>query len=110
MSTVTGSLVHNSVTLQIDDELITYSEIDKDPPYAFTKCKRGAWNTRVSSHAKGAKVHHLQQAFKMFIPDVNSTLFAEVAENTAYMYNYCGFDMCYLDALDQQHRFGGEKY
>ena len=42
MSTTTGFFVRNSVTLQIDDELITYSGISKEPPYAFTGCQRGA--------------------------------------------------------------------
>ena len=100
MSTVTGFFVRNSVTLQIDDELITYAGVSKEPPYAFTGCVRGAYGTAVAAHAKGAKVHHLRECFGLFCPDGDSTLFSEVAANTAGLYNRAGFDMIYLDALD----------
>ena len=59
MSTVTGFFERNSVTLMVDDELITYGGVSKTPPYSFTTCARGALGTTASSHAKGAKVHHL---------------------------------------------------
>ena len=36
MSTTTGFLIPNSVTLQIDQELITFSNLRTNPPYAFT--------------------------------------------------------------------------
>ncbi|NOX56258.1 MAG: hypothetical protein GXP27_17800 [Planctomycetes bacterium] len=100
MSTVTGFFVRNSVTIQIDDELITYAGLSKKPPYAFTKCKRGAYGTKPAPHKKGAKVHHLRECFGRFCPDGDSTLFTEIAANTAKLYNQAGFDMIYLDALD----------
>ena len=100
MSTLTGFQVRNSVTVQIDDELITYSGINKEPPYAFTGCQRGANGTKVSKHEPGAKVHHLKECFGLFTPDGDSTMFEEVAVRTAEVYNRCGFDMIYLDALD----------
>ncbi len=97
---MTGFQVRNSVTVQIDDELITYGGISKEPPYAFTGCQRGAHGTKATSHAAGAKVHHLKECFGLFTPDGDSTMFEEVAERTAEVYNQCGFDMIYLDALD----------
>lgn len=100
MSTTTGFFVRNSVTLQIDDELITYSDIFREPPYAFTGCQRGACGTHVAPHARGAQVHHLRECFGLFVPDGDSTLFAEVAARTAETFNEGGFDMMYLDALD----------
>ena len=100
MSTITGFFVRNSVTLQIDDELITYAGVSKQPPYAFTQCTRGACGTTVAAHAKGTTVHHLRECFGRFCPDGDSTLFTEVAANTAELYNGAGFDMIYLDALD----------
>ena len=100
MSTITGFFVRNSVTLQIDDELITYSGVSKEPPYAFIKCTRGACGTTVTAHKKDAKVHHLRECFGRFCPDGDSTLFSEVAAKTAELYNAAGFDMIYLDALD----------
>lgn len=100
MSTITGFFVRNSVTLQIDDELITYSGYAKESPYAFTECTRGACGTIVSPHKKGVPVHHLRECFGRFVPDGDSTLLAEVAAKTAALYNEAGFDMIYLDALD----------
>ena len=100
MSALTGFQVRNSVTVQIDDELITYDGISKEPPYAFTGCQRGACGTKVTNHEPGAKVHHLKECFGLFTPDGDSTMFEEVAVRTAEVYNKCGFDMIYLDALD----------
>jgi hypothetical protein len=107
MSAITGFFVRNSVTLQIDDELITYSGISKQPPYAFTGCKRGACGTKVAPHAQGARVRHLKECFGLFVPDGDSTLFEEVAAKTAEAFNECGFDMIYLDALDGEDVIAG---
>lgn len=107
MSTITGFFVHNSVTLQIDDELIVYSAISKEPPYAFTQCQRGALGTTATAHAKGAPVAHLKECFGLFVPDPETTLFAEVAAKTAELVNRCGFDAIYLDALDGEAILGG---
>lgn len=109
MSNITGFFVRNSVTLQVDDELITYSDVSREPPYGFTKCKRGAHGTRVTAHAKGAKVHHLRECFGLFVPDGDSTLLTEVAAKTAEMFNECGFDMIYLDALDGEDVIAGRE-
>lgn len=107
MSTITGFQVRNSVTLQIDDELITYTGISKEPPYAFTGCQRGACGTTPAPHAQGAKVHHLKECFGLFAPDADSTLLTEVAARTAEAFNECGFDMIYLDALDGEDILAG---
>ncbi len=100
MSIVTGFQIRNSVTLRIDDELITYAGVATEAPFGFIGCKRGAWGTKAAAHAKDAKVTHLKECFGLFVPDGDSTLFAEVAAKTAQVYNACGFDMIYLDALD----------
>ncbi|MBN1853146.1 MAG: hypothetical protein JW829_10500, partial [Pirellulales bacterium] len=109
-STETGFFVRNSMTLQIDDELITYAGLSIDSPCGFTKCTRGAHGTRITAHQAGAKVHHLKQCFFLFCPDGDSTLLAEIAQKTADVYNYCGFDMMYLDALDGEGILGGNEY
>ncbi len=107
MSTTTGFFVRNSVTLRIDEELITYGGIAKTPPYAFTQCTRGACGTKAAAHASGAKVHHLKECFGLFTPGGDSTLLTEVAAKTAEAYNRCGFDMMYMDALDGEDILGG---
>ncbi len=110
VSTITGFFVRNSVTLQIGDELITFSGAAKDPPYGFTGCVRGAHGTTAAAHAKGAQVRHLKECFGLFTPDADSTLLAEVAANTADTFNECGFDMIYLDALDGEDILAGGEY
>lgn len=107
MSALTGYFVQNSVTLQVDDELITYADASKAAPFAFTKCQRGVLGTRKTAHATGAKVHHLKEAYGHFVPDADSTLLAEVAARQAQVFNECGFDMINLDALDAEGVLGG---
>ncbi|MBU4460889.1 MAG: hypothetical protein KJ579_10005, partial [Verrucomicrobia bacterium] len=107
MSVVVGGNVRNSVTLQVGDELIVYTEVGKTAPFSFSGCKRGAHGTRVAAHPAGAKVRHLKECFGLFVPDGDSTLLAEVAAKTAEAFNAGGFDMLYLDALDGSDIFAG---
>jgi hypothetical protein len=110
MSTRTDFFIQNSVTLQIDDELIIYKQVKKDAPYAFTECQRGAYGTHVAPHAKGAPIKHLKEMFGLFTPDADSTLLTEIAANTAAAFNECGFDMIYLDALDGESILAGGEW
>ena len=107
ISAITGFFVRNSVTVQIDDELITYAGVEQGPSGGFSGCQRGALGTRAAPHAKGAKVQHLKECFGLFLPDPETTLFAEVAAATADTFNECGFDSIYLDALDGEDVLGG---
>ncbi len=109
VSTKTGFFVRNSVTIQIEDELIVFKEVSRSPPYGFLGCHRGAYGTRASHHAKGAKVHHLKECFGLFVPDPESTLFDEVAQRTAELFNEAGFDMIYFDALDGEDVLAGRE-
>ncbi len=109
LNATTGFFVTNSATLRIGEELVTFTAATQKPPYRFTGCTRGALGTRASAHPAGEKAGQLKELFGLFVPEVDSTLYTEIAENTARMYNECGFDMIYLDALDGSyiHR-GGE--
>jgi hypothetical protein len=107
MTATTGFFVRNSATLQVGDELIVYGGVRKDPPFAFTGCRRGAHGTKAAAHAPGASVHHLKECFGLFAPGGDSNLLEEVAARTAEAYNRCGFDMIYLDALDGEDVLGG---
>ncbi|MEN6425656.1 MAG: hypothetical protein ABFE13_09855 [Phycisphaerales bacterium] len=100
MSTVTGFFEHNSVVLHIDDELVTFSGVTQEPPWRFTGLKRGAFGTTSASHGKDASARHLKECFGLFVPDVESSLFEEIATNHAQVVNECGFDGIYLDAID----------
>lgn len=107
VKTDTGFFARNSVTLQVENELIVFSGVTREPPFSFTGCVRGAHGTRASSHAAGTPVYKLKECFGLFLPDGNSTLLTEIAAVTADTFNECGFDMIYLDALDGSDIFEG---
>ena len=109
MSTVTGFFVHNSVVLQIDDELITFGGFSTNAPWRFTGVQRGALGTKVEPHDKGAKARHLKECFGLLVPNPESTLFEEIAANHAAVVNRCGFDGIYLDAIDGSSILRGDK-
>ncbi len=100
MTTVTGFFEHNSVILHIGDELVTFGAVSQEPPWRFSKVRRGALGTTAAPHAQGAKARHLKECFGLLVPDVESTLFEEIAQNHAEVVNACGFDGIYLDAID----------
>lgn len=100
LSTITGFFEHNSVVLHIGDELVTFGGFSKEAPWKFTGVKRGALGTQVAAYASGAKARHLKECFGLFVPDVESSLFEEIAANHAQVVNQCGFDGIYLDAID----------
>ncbi len=110
MSATTGFFVRNSNTLHVGDELITYSGVTSEPPFLFTGCERGVLGTEASSHAEGVGVAHLKECFGLFTPDPDSSLFEEVAAAAADIYNECGFDMTYMDALDGEDILGGREH
>ncbi|HEX73127.1 MAG TPA: hypothetical protein ENN65_07410, partial [Candidatus Hydrogenedentes bacterium] len=109
VSLATGFFARNSVTLQIGDELIVFSGVSKEPPFGFTDCARGAHGTRATAHTAGAPVYKLKECFGLFAPDADSTLLPEIAANMAEVFNECGFDMIYLDALDGEGVLAGNE-
>ena len=100
MSTITGFFEHNSVVLHVGEELIIFGGASKEPPWRFTTVQRGALGTKAAAHARGSKARHLKECFGLFVPNVESTLFAEIAARHAEIVNQCGFDGIYLDAID----------
>jgi len=100
MSTITGFFEHNSVVLQLGDELVTFGGVSQETPWRFTGVKRGAFGTRAAAHAAETTARHLKECFGLFVPNPESSLFEEIAANHAAIVNQCGFDGIYLDAID----------
>jgi hypothetical protein len=100
MKTITGFFEPNSVALHIGDELVTFGGASKAAPWKFTGVKRGAHGTRAAAHARGAPTRHLKELFGLFVPNVETSLFEELAARHATVVNQCGFDGIYLDAID----------
>jgi hypothetical protein len=109
MTTVTGFFEHNSVVLHIGDELVTFGAVSQQAPWRFTGVKRGALGTKAAPHEQGASARHLKECFGLFVPNVESSLFEEIAANHAEVVNRCGFDGIYLDAIDGSSILRGDK-
>lgn len=93
-------LFRSSQIIRIDDEIIVFEKPMREAPWGFETCRRGAYGTKVSAHAKGAPVEQLNQVYGYFVAKKGSDLFFEIARETARTYNEGGFSMIYLDALD----------
>lgn len=109
VSTITGWRVENSNTVRIGEELVTFSDVTRTPPYKLTGCKRGAYGTFPSSYKKDEKAFHLKELFGLFVPQPDSRLFIEVAKRTAEIVNKCNFKGIYLDAIDGSQVLDGEE-
>ncbi len=66
ISSVSGYFAHSGVTLQIDDELITYKTVVKGASYGFAEMQRGAYGTKATSHLRGARVQRLTESYGYF--------------------------------------------
>ena len=86
--------------LAIDGELVTYTGIRREKPYAFTGIVRGAYKTKSFDHPAGAGVKYLQQRYFAFYPEVDSPLADELADRLAGVYNAVGSDMIYYDGSE----------
>ncbi len=81
----------------IDEEIIRVTGTSQS---GFAKVDRGQCGTKAVAHAEGAKIRHLTGKFNMFLPELGSELFWEIADRTAKAYNDGGFSMIYMDAID----------
>lgn len=100
LRTVTGFFEHNSILLHIGDELVTFGGASREAPWRITGLQRGALGTRASPHAAGTPARHLKECFGLLVPNVESSLFEEIAAHHADIVNRAGFDGLYLDAID----------
>lgn len=97
----------NGNAMRIGTEIIRYSQISREPPYAFLECERGAFKTVPQAHPRGAEADYLQQRYLAFYPNPDSKLADRVAENIAKVYNACKADFIYLDGSEgMRSRYG----
>ena len=88
--------------LQLGDELIMFTDVTTTPPYTFTGCQRGCFNSRASAHRSGSEVRHLDvDDWPLFIRiDQNSGIQREIAERLGKIYADCGFRFVYFDGAE----------
>jgi hypothetical protein len=97
----------NGNALRIGTELVQYSEVSAEPPYAFANCQRGAFKTHPAAHVAGDRAAYLQQRYIAFYPEPDSPLADELAEHIAKVFNTCKLDQIYFDGSEgMMSRYG----
>ena len=91
---------NNGNVLRLGTELVQYTGISYDPPYAFTGCTRGAFGTEVFSHKVGIPVDYIWQHYMAFFADPDSPLIDEMAGVFGKIYAKGGFDQVYFDGAE----------
>ena len=88
--------------LQIDNELVTYENYTTEPPYQFTGCVRGVFNSKAASHAKGQHFRLLDvDDWPLFIRvNQNTEIQKEIAERLGKIYHEAGFRFVYFDGAE----------
>lgn len=88
--------------LQFGGELIAYEAYTTQPPYQFTGCRRGAYNTHIVAHPMGQIGGILDVSefggSSVYL-DQQSSLADEVADKIADAYN-AGFEFLYFDGSE----------
>lgn len=92
----------NGNVLQVGGELMQYSGIRREKPYAFTGLSRGAFKTAKTPGTipAGTRVKYLHQRYIAFYPDPDSLLAEKLASRLAEVYNFCGLDDFYFDGSE----------
>lgn len=88
--------------LQLDDELIMFTGVHKRPPYAFTGCQRGYYNSVAAPHDAMSEARHLDvDDWPLFIRvDQNTGIQREIAGRLGRIYADCGFRFVYFDGAE----------
>jgi len=88
--------------LRFGGELIVYRDYTTEPPYAFTGCVRGAWQTRVKPHDIadwGGILDVSEFGATSCYPDQDTDLPEEIAVKIAEIYGL-GFEFAYFDGSE----------
>ena len=92
----------NGNVLRIGGELLQYTGIRREKPYAFTGLTRGAFQTQrlEGTVPAGTRVDYLHQRYIAFYPKPDSSLADKLAARLAEVYNTCGLDDFYFDGSE----------
>jgi len=104
---VVFTYMSNGNAIRIGSEIVQYSEVSREKPYAFGKCVRGAFETHPDAHPAGARADYLQQRYMAFYPEPDSPLADDLAEGIAHVFNACKLDQLYFDGSEgMMSRYG----
>lgn len=87
--------------LRLGTELVQFTGIRREKPYAFTGIQRGAFKTdRGGPYPAGSHADSLRQRYLAFYPKPDSALADEVADAIYGVFKSCGFDQIYNDGAE----------
>ncbi len=88
--------------LQLDDELIMFTDVKKTEPYAFIGCRRGMYNSVAADHQSMTEARHLDvDDWPLFIRvDQDTDIQREIARRLGEIYSQCGFRFVYFDGAE----------
>ena len=94
--------------LRFGNELMQYTGIRREKPYAFTGITRGACNTtKGGPYPKGMAVDYPRNHYIAFYPKPDSPLADELAARLGNVYRTCGLDEFYFDGSEGMYtRYG----
>jgi hypothetical protein len=97
----------NGNAIRIGSEIVQYADVSREPPYAFSRCTRGAFKTRPTAHPAGERADYLQQRYIAFYPQPDSPLASDLADHIANVFNTCRLDQIYFDGSEgMMSRYG----
>ncbi|MBQ6915274.1 MAG: hypothetical protein IJQ65_06095 [Kiritimatiellae bacterium] len=91
----------NGNYLRFGSELMQYTGIRREKPYAFTGIKRGVLGTkRGGPYPAGMRVDYPRNHYLAFYPEADSPLADELAARLGNVYRTCGLDEFYFDGSE----------
>ena len=98
----------NGNYLRFGNELMQYTGIRREKPYAFTGIKRGVLGTRRGGpYPAGMRVDYPRNHYVAFYPEPDSPLADELAERLGNVYRTCKLDEFYFDGSEGMYtRYG----
>lgn len=89
-----------SNAFRLGKEIIRYSEISREKPYAFLKCERGAFGTKPADYAAGSRADYLKQVYLSFYPVVGSKLMESLSDDIGNVFKATKADFIYFDGSE----------
>ncbi|MEI8341220.1 MAG: hypothetical protein WCH43_06745 [Verrucomicrobiota bacterium] len=99
--------------IRVGNEIIQFDSIERvaDGSWLLKACKRGQGSTVAAAHSLGEDAAGLFAAYgQNFVPDNDSTLLNEVAENFAGLLNHCRVEHVEFDGAEIHMYNGGWGY
>ncbi len=92
----------NGNYLTYNGEVMQYTGIRREKPYAFTGLTRGVIGTRKTTGVipAGARIGYPHHRYRCFYPDPDGPLAEKIADRLAEVYNSCAMNELYFDGSE----------